>query len=78
MVVVAYSNSLRALVATSDGLSSEELLDLDIPRAIPLRHDLDKHLAPLARGGRYLDPEAAAAAPAEVAAKGSRSSRPTR
>ncbi len=77
-MVVAHSNSLRALVAHLDRLSPEELPALDIPTAMPLRYDLDEHLVPLVRGGRYLDPEAAAAAAAEVAAEGSRSSRPTR
>ncbi|MFF0793935.1 2,3-diphosphoglycerate-dependent phosphoglycerate mutase [Streptomyces spiralis] len=77
-LVVAHSNSLRALVAHLDRLSPGELPALDIPTAMPLCYDLDEHLVPLVRGGRYLDPEAAAAAAAEVAAEGSRSSRPTR
>lgn len=77
-LVVAHSNSLRALVAHLDRLSPEELLRLDIPTAMPLRYDLGEDLTPLARGGRYLEPEAAAAAAAVVSAEGLRSSGPTR
>ncbi|GGI95551.1 2,3-bisphosphoglycerate-dependent phosphoglycerate mutase [Streptomyces brasiliensis] len=77
-LVVAHSNSLRALVAHLDGLDPKELLDLNIPTAMPLRYDLDEQLRPLVRGGRYLDPGAAAAAAAEVADEGHRSSRSTR
>ncbi|MGW0628668.1 2,3-bisphosphoglycerate-dependent phosphoglycerate mutase [Streptomyces sp. NPDC002758] len=77
-LVVAHSNSLRALVAHLDRLGREELLGLNIPTAMPLRYDLDERLAPVVRGGRYLDPRAAAAAAAEVADEGHRSSRSTR
>jgi 2,3-bisphosphoglycerate-dependent phosphoglycerate mutase len=78
VLIVAHSNSLRALVAHLDRLGPEELLDLDIPTAMPLCYDLDETMAPLVRGGRYLDPRAAAAAAAEVAAEGLRSPGPTR
>ncbi|MEU0966266.1 2,3-bisphosphoglycerate-dependent phosphoglycerate mutase [Streptomyces sp. NPDC005917] len=77
LLVVAHSNSLRALVVHLDRLSHEELLALNIPTAMPLRYDLDQNLVPRARGGRYLDPRASAAA-AEVADEGRRSSRPSR
>ncbi|GAA3827439.1 2,3-bisphosphoglycerate-dependent phosphoglycerate mutase [Streptomyces chiangmaiensis] len=77
-LVVAHSNSLRALVAHLDRMSRQEVPGLNIPTAMPLRYDLGEDLAPLVRGGRYLDPPAAAAAAAEVAAEGFRSSRATR
>ncbi|MGY6022776.1 2,3-bisphosphoglycerate-dependent phosphoglycerate mutase [Streptomyces spinosirectus] len=70
VLVVAHSNSLRALVAHLDRLGREELLDLNIPTGMPLRYDLDEDLVPLLRGGRYLDPHAAAEAAAEVAEQG--------
>jgi 2,3-bisphosphoglycerate-dependent phosphoglycerate mutase len=69
-LVVAHSNSLRALVAHLDRLSREEVLSLNIPTGIPLRYDLDGDLAPVARGGRYLDPEAAEAGARAVADQG--------
>jgi 2,3-bisphosphoglycerate-dependent phosphoglycerate mutase len=71
VLVVAHGNSLRALVAHLDVLSPAEVLDLNIPTGMPLRYDLDDDLRPLLRGGRYLEPDAAAAAAAAVAAEGS-------
>jgi 2,3-bisphosphoglycerate-dependent phosphoglycerate mutase len=73
VLVVAHSNSLRALVAHLDGLDRDEVLTLNIPTGIPLRYDLDGDLAPLVRGGRYLEPETAALAARAVADQGRRS-----
>jgi 2,3-bisphosphoglycerate-dependent phosphoglycerate mutase len=70
VLVTAHGNSLRALVAHLDGLSADEVMDLNIPTGMPLRYELDEHCAPTLRGGTYLDPAAAAAAAAEVAAQG--------
>ena len=56
VLVTAHSNSLRALVAHLDRLSPAEVLDLDIPIAMPLRYDLDDGLSPRLRGGRFLPP----------------------
>jgi 2,3-bisphosphoglycerate-dependent phosphoglycerate mutase len=70
VLVVAHSNSLRALVAHLDRLSRQEVLDLNIPTGMPLRYDLDEGLAPRVRGGRYLDPQAALRAAREVARQG--------
>ncbi|KOG60321.1 MULTISPECIES: 2,3-bisphosphoglycerate-dependent phosphoglycerate mutase [Streptomyces] len=72
VLVVAHSNSLRALVAHLDRLSREELLELNIPTGMPLRYDLGEDLTPRVRGGRYLDPHTAAEAAAEVADQGRR------
>ena len=70
VMVAAHGNSLRALVAHLDGLSKEEVVELNIPTGIPLRYDLDDDLMPITRGGEYLDPEAAAIAVAAVANQG--------
>jgi 2,3-bisphosphoglycerate-dependent phosphoglycerate mutase len=70
VLVAAHGNSLRALVMHLDALSREEVVGLNIPTGQPLRYDLDDDLQPTVRGGRYLDPEAAAAAAAAVAAQG--------
>ena len=48
----------------------EEVLGLDVPTGMPLHHDLAPDLTPRQRGGAYLEPEAAPAAAAEVAAQG--------
>jgi 2,3-bisphosphoglycerate-dependent phosphoglycerate mutase len=69
-LVVAHGNSLRALCMHLDGLSPREVTELNIPTGVPLRYDLDAALRPIVRGGTYLDPVAAAAGSAEVAAQG--------
>ncbi len=70
VLVAAHGNSLRALVMHLDGLSREQVVDLNIPTGQPLRYDLDAQLRPVVPGGEYLDPEAAAAAAAAVANQG--------
>ncbi|HEU0104117.1 MAG TPA: phosphoglyceromutase [Mycobacteriales bacterium] len=70
VLVTAHGNSLRALVKHLDGLSKDEVVGLNIPTAQPLRYELDDLLRPTVPGGEYLDPEAAAAAAAAVAAQG--------
>ncbi|MDR1386884.1 MAG: phosphoglyceromutase [Propionibacteriaceae bacterium] len=61
VLVAAHGNSLRALVKHLDGISDADIAGLNIPTGIPLLYELDDDLAPIAPGGRYLDPEAAAA-----------------
>jgi 2,3-bisphosphoglycerate-dependent phosphoglycerate mutase len=69
-LVVAHGNSLRALVKHLDDIPDDEIAGLNIPTGIPLRYDLDADLRPVARGGAYLDPDAAAAAINAVANQG--------
>jgi 2,3-bisphosphoglycerate-dependent phosphoglycerate mutase len=61
VLVAAHGNSLRALVKHLDGISDTDIAGLNIPTGIPLAYDLDADFHPLHKGGRYLDPEAAAA-----------------
>jgi 2,3-bisphosphoglycerate-dependent phosphoglycerate mutase len=70
VLVTAHGNSLRALVKHLDGVSDDEIAELNIPTGIPLLYKLDENLKPLVRGGEYLDPEAAAAGAAAVASQG--------
>jgi len=72
VLIAAHGNSLRALVKYLDGMSDEAVVALNIPTGIPLRYDLDAELKPTVVGGTYLDPEAAAAGAAAVAAQGAR------
>jgi 2,3-bisphosphoglycerate-dependent phosphoglycerate mutase len=72
VLIAAHGNSLRALVKYLDQMSDEEVVALNIPTGIPLRYDLDENLKPLIPGGTYLDPEAAAAGAAAVAAQGAK------
>ncbi|WP_042413332.1 phosphoglyceromutase [Streptacidiphilus anmyonensis] len=62
VLVTAHGNSLRALVKHLDGISDEDIAGLNIPTGIPLLYELDADFQPLTKGGRYLDPVAAAAA----------------
>src|ERR1700727_3066727 len=61
VLIAAHGNSLRALVKYLDGMSDDDVTGLNIPTGIPLRYDLDHTLRPRVAGGKYLDPEAAAA-----------------
>ncbi|MEO6470566.1 MAG: phosphoglyceromutase [Aeromicrobium sp.] len=70
VLVTAHGNSLRALVKHLDGISEEEIVGLNIPTGIPLLYELDADLKPIVKGGKYLDPKAAAAAIAAVANQG--------
>jgi 2,3-bisphosphoglycerate-dependent phosphoglycerate mutase len=70
VLIAAHGNSLRALVKYLDGMSDEEVVGLNIPTGVPLLYDLDDDLRPVIPGGRYLDPEAAAAGAAAVASQG--------
>ena len=62
VLVAAHGNSLRALVKHLDDMSDSDVVSLNIPTGIPLLYELGPDLRPLSVGGRYLDPEAAAAA----------------
>jgi 2,3-bisphosphoglycerate-dependent phosphoglycerate mutase len=69
-LVTAHGNSLRALVKHLDDIGEDEIVGLNIPTGIPLVYELDASLRPVEKGGRYLDPEAAADAKAAVANQG--------
>jgi 2,3-bisphosphoglycerate-dependent phosphoglycerate mutase len=62
VLVTAHGNSLRALVKHLDGVSDADIAGVNIPTGIPLLYELDADFHPLTPGGRYLDPNAAAAA----------------
>ena len=62
VLVVAHGNSLRALLKHLDHISDEAIAKLNLPTGIPLLYELDDDFAPVTPGGRFLDPEAAAAA----------------
>ena len=70
VLITAHGNSLRALVKHLDGVSDDEIAELNIPTGIPLVYKLDANFKPVVKGGEYLDPEAAAAGAAAVAAQG--------
>lgn len=66
VLVVAHGNSLRALVKHLDGISDEDIPELNIPTGIPLVYTLDADFRKV--DSRYLgDPEAAKKAAEAVA-----------
>jgi len=71
VLVTAHGNSLRALVKHLDGISDADIAELNIPTGIPLVYELDDKFMPTGPS-KYLDPEAAAAGAAAVAAQGAK------
>lgn len=66
VLICAHGNSLRALVKHLDGVSEEDIVNLNIPTGIPLVYELDDDLKPITH--YYLgDPEAAKKAAEKVA-----------
>jgi len=70
VLVVAHGNSIRAIVKHIDCISDEDIAEVNIPTGIPLLYEFDAKFEPLVKGGRYLDPEAAAKSIAAVANQG--------
>jgi 2,3-bisphosphoglycerate-dependent phosphoglycerate mutase len=52
VLVSAHGNSLRALVKHLDGLTEQQVVDLDIPTGVPRLYELDSKFKP--RSSRYL------------------------
>ena len=71
VLVVAHGNSLRALIKHFDGISDEEIVDLNLPTGVPIVYDIDESGQPVNR--RFLgDPDAIAAAMEAVKNQGKR------
>ncbi len=47
LIVAAHGNSLRALVKHLDGISDDEIVNLNIPTGVPLVYELDAELKPI-------------------------------
>jgi 2,3-bisphosphoglycerate-dependent phosphoglycerate mutase len=73
VLVAAHGNSLRGLIKHLDGMSAEQVVDLNLPTGEPLVYELDDALRPrhdVGPGGvrgRYLDPDRAVNAADAVA-----------
>ncbi|MCC6538718.1 MAG: 2,3-diphosphoglycerate-dependent phosphoglycerate mutase [Bryobacterales bacterium] len=69
LIIAAHGNSLRALVKFLDGISDDDIVELNIPTGMPLVYELDADLKAISR--RYLgDAEKVKAAMEAVAAQG--------
>jgi len=47
VVITAHGNSLRAIVKYLDNVSEKEIVELNIPTALPLVYELDENLKPI-------------------------------
>ena len=72
VLIAAHGNSLRALVKHLDNISDDDIAGLNIPTGIPLVYEIKEDGSVVNPGGTYLDPEAAAAGAAAVAAQGAK------
>ena len=69
IIIAAHGNSLRALVKYLDNISDENIVNLNIPTAMPLVYELDENLKPIKN--YYLgDPEEVKKAMEAVANQG--------
>ena len=66
VLVAAHGNSLRALVKMLEGISDDEITELNIPTGVPRLYELDARLAPTR--AEYLGDAAAIAAAAQAVA----------
>ena len=67
VLITAHGNSLRALVKYLDGVSDQDIVELNIPTGVPLVYELDDMLAPTRHF--YLGDADAARKKAEAVAK---------
>ena len=49
VIIAAHGNSLRALVKYLDNMSEDEILELNIPTAVPLVYEFDENMKPIKR-----------------------------
>jgi 2,3-bisphosphoglycerate-dependent phosphoglycerate mutase len=66
VLVAAHGNSLRALVKMLEGISDDDITELNIPTGVPRLYELDVRLAPTR--AEYLGDAAAIAAAAQAVA----------
>ncbi|WGO82801.1 2,3-diphosphoglycerate-dependent phosphoglycerate mutase [Arsenophonus apicola] len=66
VIIAAHGNSLRALVKHLDKMSEDEILELNIPTAVPLVYEFDENMKPIKH--YYLGDQAEIAAKADAVA----------
>ena len=72
VMVAAHGNTLRAMLLYLDGITPEDIAEVNVPTGIPLVYEFDADGKVQNPGGTYLDPEAAAAGAAAVANQGNK------
>jgi 2,3-bisphosphoglycerate-dependent phosphoglycerate mutase len=55
LLIVGHENNLRSMIMRLEGISEDDIIDLCLPRAVPLAYRLDSNLKPLDRADGRLD-----------------------
>lgn len=55
LLIVGHENNLRSLIMRLEGIPEEDIINLSLPRAVPLAYRLDENLQPLDRPDGKLD-----------------------
>merc|ERR1712224_209878 len=55
VLIVGHENNLRSLIMRLEGISKEDVINLCLPRAVPLAYRLDQNLKPMGRPDAKLD-----------------------
>lgn len=55
LLIVGHENNLRSLIMRLEGIKPEDIINLSLPRAVPLAYRLDENLKPLDRPDGKLD-----------------------
>jgi 2,3-bisphosphoglycerate-dependent phosphoglycerate mutase len=55
VLIVGHENNLRSLIMNLEGISKDDIINLCLPRAVPLAYRLDENLQPLDRPDGKLD-----------------------
>jgi 2,3-bisphosphoglycerate-dependent phosphoglycerate mutase len=55
VLIVGHENNLRSLIMTLEGISEHDIINLCLPRAVPLAYRLDENFKPLPRPDGKLD-----------------------
>jgi 2,3-bisphosphoglycerate-dependent phosphoglycerate mutase len=55
VLIVGHENNLRSLIMRLEGILPDDIINLNLPRAVPLAYRLDKDLKPLPRMDGKLD-----------------------
>jgi len=55
VLIVGHENNLRSIIKRLEGIDDETIIDLSLPRAVPLAYRLDTNLQPLSRADGKLD-----------------------
>mmetsp|Transcript_10874 Transcript_10874/g.21592 ORF Transcript_10874/g.21592 Transcript_10874/m.21592 type:complete len:435 (+) Transcript_10874:150-1454(+) len=55
VMIVGHENNLRSIIMRLEGISPEDIINLNLPRAVPLAYRLNKDLKPIPRSDGKLD-----------------------